>query len=165
MAARKAPPSEWLVDRLSEGHTHEEIVELWEKASGHRITTPYISILIKRRGIGEGVRHVDHRNLWLPWAVKRDHEHHKWARLLRAQGRRELKLPYVQKEWVDSIMDQLEEADLVIDYIENAKYAEDAFIPVHREYGDRKWISIRNLPEEKLSDEERKILAEERAAS
>jgi hypothetical protein len=113
--------------------TQAQIVDAWEKRSGHRVSRSAISMAIERYDLREYAHSRPNYPEMLPWTVSLVHRHHNDARMLRLEGRRRDggKLHPDEARWLEGWKRELRNANAVVHY---ERDSEEGFYWVPRDH-------------------------------
>jgi hypothetical protein len=138
-AVQKVPGKGELKSYLNAGLTQAQIVEAWEKDSGHRVSRSSIAMAIARYSLKSAHQRPRYEEL-LPWVVAEVHLHDTEARMLRLEGRRRQKgeksISPAELRWLESWKAALKERDLVIHYDRDA----GGFLWMERSEAIEPWV-------------------------
>lgn len=111
------PNATWLRHHVERGLTQKQMVELWEKESGIRVTRSAIAMAMQRAEIGSAKPRPRYEDM-LPWRVTKEHRMATDARLLRMEARRRRgeKLSHRDLTWLTHWREELEAQNAVITY-------------------------------------------------
>jgi len=113
----RAPNKTQLKNYLAKGLTQEQIVEAWERDSNIRVSRSAIGMAIKRYELASSRPRPNYMEM-IPWTVRREHQMHWDARMLRLEARRRRGEALTDKEKRDLTQwrSRLDEADAVVVY-------------------------------------------------
>jgi len=116
----RAPDKTQLKNYLAKGLTQAQIVEAWERDSNIRISRSAIGMAIKRYDLASAHPRPNYMEM-IPWTVRKDHQMHWDARMLRLEARRRRGEALTDKEKRDLTVwrSRLDEADAVVIYEQN----------------------------------------------